>query len=84
MTPVAVLTEEQLEQLVARAMEPIRAELAQLRGQQGGELLTLPDAAVRLKRSLRTVERWAKAGQLQVVPIGGSRYVRLPTGPAPE
>lgn len=80
MAAMAVLTEEQLEQLLARAVAPLRAELERMRGHQAGDLVTLPEAARRLGVSPRTVQRWAKQGQLEVIRVGASRRVRLPEG----
>jgi excisionase family DNA binding protein len=78
MAAVDLATKEDLAEVLAE-LRRLRAELERLHARRpGGELLTLPEAARRLKKSLRTVERWAKNGQLQVVPIGGARYVRLP------
>jgi excisionase family DNA binding protein len=80
MTPVAVLTGEQIADIVRREVEPLRLELEKIRGVGGGELLPMPEAARRLGVSPRTVQRWVKSGSLEVVRIGGSRRVRLPGG----
>lgn len=73
-------TLEEIEAAVARAVAPLRAELEALRGERGGVVVPFPEAARRLGVSLRAVQRWAKAGRLEVVPVGGVRMVRLPAG----
>jgi excisionase family DNA binding protein len=79
---VNIPSAEDIAAIVRREVEPLRLELARLSGNQGGDLLTLPDAARRLGVTSRTVQRWAKEGSLEVVRIGGSRRVRLPSGAA--
>ena len=64
-------------------LRQLRAAVERLQVRNDGELVALPEAARRLGRSLRTVERWVKAGELQVVTIGAARFVRLP-GDAPR
>jgi excisionase family DNA binding protein len=80
MNSVAVITEEQLEALVRRATEPLRVELERIRGDRGGELVSLAEAARRLGRDIRTIQRWVKNGTMPVELVGGARLVRLPHG----
>lgn len=79
MAAVDLATKDDIETLLAE-LRQLRFEVERLKGRPSGELLTLPEAARRLGKSLRTVERWAKAGHLKVEPIGEARYVRLPGG----
>lgn len=80
MAAVDLATRDDLAALLAELRE-LRAAVERLQTRNEGELLTLPAAADRLGRSLRTVERWAQRGALEVVHVGGARYVRLPAGP---
>lgn len=74
---------QQVEAAVRRAVEPLARELALLRTSREGELVTTAEAARRLGVTPRAVQRWVKGGQLQVVLLGGTRYVRLPAGTPP-
>ena len=76
---VAVLTEEQLEHLVERAVERAVARVGRP-APASEELLTLPEAARRLGVSPRTVQRWVAMGQMDAIRVGASRRVRLPAG----
>lgn len=76
---MVLLTDEQLEAVIRRALEPLRLELEKLRGQQP-TLVGFPEAARRLGVSLRAVQKWAKDGRLEVEQVGGVRMVRLPSG----
>jgi excisionase family DNA binding protein len=73
------LTPDDLAPLVEE-LRRLRVEVERLQGGPAGELLPLPEAARRLGKSLRTVERWAKEGRIEVVPVGAARLVRLPAG----
>ncbi len=77
MASMAILSSEELEQLVARAVEPLRAELAKLRADQKAELVTPGEAARRLGVSVRTVQRLVARGELASAKVGGARRVRL-------
>lgn len=81
---LAVLTPEQLREVVREAVEPLRLELERLRGGDGTVLVTLPAAARRLGVKLRTVQQRAKDGRLTVEIHGGERLVRLPASLAAE
>jgi excisionase family DNA binding protein len=73
---VAVLTEDQLERLVGRAIEPLRREFEELRRHHQEGAITLEEAARELHVSRRTVQRWVKDGLLQSVAVGRIRRVR--------
>ena len=64
-------------QAVAEAVEPLRRELAQLRAERQAEVLTISEAAQRMKCSNRTIRRKLKAGEIEAVGEGRSRRVRL-------
>lgn len=66
-------------QAVREAVEPLRLEVERLRGDRA-TLVPFPEAARRLGVSLRAVQKWAKDGRLEVVPVGGLRMIRLPDG----
>lgn len=78
MTTALLLTADDLERTIARALDPLRVQLEQLRKERSGDPVPIPEAARRLGVTVRTVERWLKAGELRAVPIGGRRYVVLP------
>ena len=61
-----------------RVREILREELAKALGGAGYVLVPLPEAARRLRTSLRTVQRRVKDGSLEVEPVGGIPHVRLP------
>lgn len=67
-----------IEAAVERAIAPLRLELERLRGGDGTVLVPLPEAARRLGVDLRTVQRRAKDGRLEVEMVGGERMARLP------
>jgi excisionase family DNA binding protein len=75
--------ESMIAEAVAARLQPqldaLRAEVAQLRG-CAPELVPLPEAARRLGVDLRTVQRWAKDGSIEVEQVGGVRLIRLPAG----
>lgn len=65
---------------VARAIEPLRVNLERVLAAQGPQLLTIPEFAERVRRSVRTVERWIKEGTVDAVRVGEVWMVRLPAG----
>lgn len=77
MTALAVLTPEELEALVARAVEPLRQELAALARARRDEPVSLEEAARHFGVSVRTMRRKVKAGEVQAVRLGRSVRVRL-------
>ena len=74
---LAVLTEEQLEQLFVRALEPLRQEVAALREARESEAIPLHEAARRLGVSTRTIQRMVSRGELTSVKVGGARRVHV-------
>ncbi len=87
MTPARSLEEQiasTVEAAVRRAVEPLRVELERLRGGDGTVLVSLPEAARRLGVDLRTIQRRAKDGRLEVVLVGGERMARLPAALQPR
>lgn len=72
MSAVALLTPEQLEDLVRKAVEPLRLELVQLREARASEarLMPLDDAARLLGVSRRTLQRRVAAGLLPSTHVG--------------
>jgi excisionase family DNA binding protein len=79
-TVALVLTPEQLEEAIARAVEPLRVEIERLRSERSRDPVPIPEAARRLGVSVRSVNRWIRSGDLKVVQIGGLRRVLLPDG----
>lgn len=74
-------TADEIRAIVQEAVAPLRLELERLRSDsEGSTLVSLPQAARRLGVTLRAVQRWAKDGRLDIVPVGGLRMVRLPNG----
>lgn len=80
---VAVVSVEQLEEIVRRAVEPLRVEVERLRG-AGEPQVTIPEAARRLDVTTRAVQRWLKDGRLELVLAGGVRMVRWPPRAPPR
>jgi excisionase family DNA binding protein len=78
MTTAVVLTNEDLERLISKALEPLRLEIERLRAERTSDPVPVPEAARRLGVSTRSVQRWIKANELQSVHIGGRQYVVLP------
>jgi excisionase family DNA binding protein len=72
-------TADEIRIIVHEAVAPLRLELERLHSQRE-TLVSLPEAARRLGVTLRAVQRWAKDGRLDIVPVGGLRMVRLPDG----
>jgi excisionase family DNA binding protein len=73
-----------VEAAVARAVEPLRREMAELRRAQEAGAMTVAEAARRLGVSPRTVQRQVAAGKIPALRLG--RTVRIPVdavlGPA--
>lgn len=65
-----------VEAAVARAVEPLRREVAALRRAQDAGAMTVNEAARRLGVSPRTVQRQVAAGRLPAIRLG--RSVRIP------
>jgi excisionase family DNA binding protein len=74
---LALITDEQLQALLERALEPLRGELARLRAQIEAEGVSIPQAAKRLGICERTVKRRIKDGTLPSTRVGGARRVLL-------
>ncbi len=74
---VALLTDEQLQALLERALQPLRDELAKLRAAVEAEGVSVPEAARRLGVSERTVKRRIRDGTLPSLRFGGARRVLL-------
>ncbi len=79
MAAIDLLTRDDLEKLRDEVAE-LRLTIERLGGSNSPTLVSLPEAARRLGVTLRAVQRWAKDGRLEVVPVGGARLVRLPAG----
>jgi excisionase family DNA binding protein len=62
---------------VREELEPVRAELARFRAREEEEGVTEEDAARRLSVSVKTVQRWCRAGKLEGRKVGGARRVLL-------
>ncbi len=77
------LIAEAVEPAVARALAPVLVELERLKGNDGMVLVSLPEAARRLGVDIRTVQRRAKDGRVEVVEVGGERLARLPASLLP-
>lgn len=74
---VSVLTEEQLRELLGRAVEPLLRELAELKAAQRAEAVTIAEAARRLSVSTRTIQRRVRDGSLPSILVGHSRRIQL-------
>ena len=75
---MVLLPEEELEALIRRALEPLRAEVQRLQADRSRDPVPIPDAARRLGVTVRSVNRWIRDGKLKTVPMGGLRFVLLP------
>jgi hypothetical protein len=73
---IAEMVEAKLEAKVA----PLRLKLERLTAAAGPELVPFAEAARRLGKTVRHVQRCAADGRLQVEIVGGVRMVRLPAG----
>jgi hypothetical protein len=73
-----------LEEMVEARVAPLRLELERMRARSGPELVPFADAARRLGKTLRHVQRGAADGRLEVEVVGGVRMVRLPAGTPPR
>jgi hypothetical protein len=78
-----VLTPEEVEERIERAVAPLRRELERLRSVAAPALVPVPEAARRLGISLRSAQERAADGRLHVEIVGGVRMVRLPPGLGP-
>jgi predicted DNA-binding protein (UPF0251 family) len=65
---------------VRQELEPLRLEMERLRGGDPHVVVPFPEAARRLGVDVRTVQRRAKDGRLEVVDVAGERMARLPAG----
>jgi len=74
---VSVLTEEQLRELLGRAVEPLLREIAELKAAQRAEAVTIAEAARRLSVSTRTIQRRVRDGSLPSILVGHSRRIPL-------
>lgn len=81
---LAVLTAEQLREVVREAVEPLRLELERIRSGDACVLVPYAETARRLGISLRSVQRRVKDGRIEVVEVGGERMCRLPAGLEPR
>lgn len=75
---LVTMTQDDLRAEIRAAIEPLRLELERLRSGDGAVLVSLPEAARRLGITLRSVQKRAKDGRLQVEIVGGERMARLP------
>lgn len=81
---VALLTTEEVEALIERRVAPLRAELERLRV-ANDSTITIPEAARRLGKTVRHVQRCLRDGRLEEAPpVGGVRMVRWPSAAAPK
>ncbi len=71
----ALVTE--IRSAVHQEIEPLRRELAKLRGEDAPEGVTMAEAARRLHVSLSTIERRVADGTIPSKKIGGARRVLL-------
>lgn len=73
-----MLTAEEVEALIERRVAPLRAELERLRVANDSQV-TIPEAARRLGKTVRHVQRCLRDGRLEEAPaVGGVRMVRWP------
>jgi excisionase family DNA binding protein len=74
-----VMSEEQLEAAISRAVEPLRRELAEIRRGFSEEriLVTQPEAAARLHLGLRTIQRMVAAGEIPSTVVRGRRRLDI-------
>jgi excisionase family DNA binding protein len=79
MDPVAsvvILSPEELEATIAKALEPVLREVAHLKRDRADELLSIAEAARLLRVSPRSVQRWLRAGLLPGIPAGRTHRIR--------
>jgi excisionase family DNA binding protein len=79
MDPVAsvvVMSPEELEATIVRALEPMLREVAHLKRERAEDLLSISEAARLLRVSPRSVQRWVKAGLLPGIPAGRTHRIR--------
>jgi excisionase family DNA binding protein len=74
--------EEAVERAMSRAVAPLLQELARLRAENDGQI-TIDEAAARLGKTKRHVQRCLQDGRLEPVQAGGVRMVRWPPRSAP-
>jgi ActR/RegA family two-component response regulator len=81
-----VLSPDELREQIRAALEPLRVELERLRGEHRPVLVTLDEAARRLGRDRRTIQRWLKQRKdgIEEEWVGGVRMVRLPAEVLPR
>jgi excisionase family DNA binding protein len=76
---VVILSPEELEGIVARAVEPLRREVAALRREKASaDPVSLTEAARRLGCCTKTIRRRILDGELQTVEVGRTKRVILP------
>jgi excisionase family DNA binding protein len=75
-TPLVIISPDELEATIARALEPVLREVARLKEQRGDELLSIAEVASMLRVSPRSVQRWVRAGLLPAVPAGRTHRIR--------
>ncbi|HEX9052333.1 MAG TPA: helix-turn-helix domain-containing protein [Anaeromyxobacter sp.] len=74
--------ERLIDERIEAAVAPLRAEVERLRVAAASDgMVTQDEAARRLGRTRRTIQRWLKDGRLELVPAGGARMVRWPPHP---
>lgn len=76
MTPLVIISPEELEATIARALEPVLKEVARLKQQREDELLSISEVAGMLRVSPRSVQRWVRAGLLPAIPAGRTHRIR--------
>lgn len=75
---IVMLTPDELRAEIARAIEPLRVQLERLQADRSSDPISIPEAARRLGVTVRSINRWIRAGELKTVQVGGVRRVMLP------
>lgn len=75
-----VMSVDEFEAAIRRAIEPLRLEVERLRSERSHGPIRIAEAARRLGVTPRSIQRWIKDGRLEAVRVGGLRCVVLPYG----
>ena len=79
-TRLVVIPAEELEELIRRAVEPLRLQVERLGADRPDGAVTISEAARRLGRTVRHVQRCLRDGRLEeMAPVAGVRMVRWPS-----
>jgi len=81
-SPLEARFAELIRQVVRKELAPLRLELERLRAGRAEPAVTIPEAARRLGKTVRHVQRCLRDGRLEAAsPVAGVRMVRWPSSP---